>query len=155
MNKKPSKVAHNRPQTFVSQYCPAAQTRPELIFYIINTYVPRLICHLICGCILLAPVLVGFENIFLFWIFFRLHKSRFLFLYIIATYSHFSSLSLQVQVSVMRVGSDTFGDPIFQSGLQNQPSSRICFAQLCQLGAKCENWTFKVNFLCQKSSKSF
>ena len=61
--------------------------------------------------------------------------------------------------SVMRVGSDTFGDPIFQNGLQNQPSSQIisvlgCFAQLCQLGAKCENWTFKVNFLCQKSSES-
>ena len=34
---------------------------------------------------------------------------------------------------VMRVGSDTFGDPIFQKGLQNQPSSGImsvlgCFA---------------------------
>ena len=62
--------------------------------------------------------------------------------------------------SVMRVGTDTFGDPIFQNGLQNQPSSRIisvlgCFAQLCQLGEKCENWTFKVNFLCQKSSESF
>ena len=57
--------------------------------------------------------------------------------------------------SVMRVRSDTFGDPIFQKGLQNQPSSRIisilgCFAQLCQ-----EIWTFKVNFLCQKSSESF
>ena len=62
--------------------------------------------------------------------------------------------------SVMRVGSDTFGDPIFQKGLQNQPFSWIisvlgCFAQLCQLVAKCEYWTFKVNFLCQKSSESF
>ena len=67
---------------------------------------------------------------------------------------------LYMNISVMRVGSDTFGDPIFQNGLQNQPSSRIisilgCFAQLCQLGAKCKNWTFKVNFLCQKSSESF
>ena len=26
---------------------------------------------------------------------------------------------------------------------------------LCQLVAKCEKWTFKVNFLCQKSSESF
>ena len=62
--------------------------------------------------------------------------------------------------SVMRVGSDTFGDPTFQKGLQNQPSSRIisvlgCFAQLCQLVAKCKKWTSKVNFLCQKSSESF
>ena len=61
--------------------------------------------------------------------------------------------------SVMRVGSDTFGDPIFQNSLPNQPSSPIvsilgCFAQLCQLSAKCENWTFKVSFLCQKSSES-
>ena len=37
------------------------------------------------------------------------------------------------QTSVMRVGSDTFGDPIFQKGLQNYPSSGImsvlgCFA---------------------------
>ena len=62
--------------------------------------------------------------------------------------------------SVMRVRSDAFGDPIFQNGLQNQPSFRIisvlgCFAQLCQLVAKCKKWTFKVNFLCQKSSESF
>ena len=66
-------------------------------------------------------------------------------------------LPMNLQGSVMRIGSDTFGNPIFQNGLQNQPSSQIisilgCFAQLCQLGTKCENWTFKVNFLCQKSS---
>ena len=66
-----------------------------------------------------------------------------------------------VIVSVMRVGSDTFCDPIFQKGSQSLPSSQIisilgCFALLCQLalGAKCENWSFKVNFLCQKSSES-
>ena len=35
--KTASKVAHNRPQTFFSQYCLAAQTSPELIFHIINT----------------------------------------------------------------------------------------------------------------------
>ena len=34
--KRTSKVAHNRPQTFFSQYCLAAQTSPELIFHIIN-----------------------------------------------------------------------------------------------------------------------
>ena len=61
---------------------------------------------------------------------------------------------------VMRVGSNTFSDLIFQKGLQNQPSSGItsvlgCFAQICQLGGKCENWTFKVTFLCQKSSEFF
>ena len=61
---------------------------------------------------------------------------------------------------IMRVRNNTFGNPIFQNGLQNQPSSRImsilgCFAQLCQLSAKCKNWTFKVNFLRQKSSESF
>ena len=31
----------------------------------------------------------------------------------------------RLQASVMRVGSDTFGDPIYQKGLQNQPSSPI------------------------------
>ena len=31
-----SKVAHNRPQTLFSQYCPALQTSPELIFHIVN-----------------------------------------------------------------------------------------------------------------------
>ena len=46
------------------------------------------------------------------------------------------------------------------SATQNQPSSQIirvlgCFAQFCQLVAKCENWTYKVNFLCLKSSESF
>ena len=66
----------------------------------------------------------------------------------------------QVVTSVMRVRSDTFSDPIFQKGLQNQPSSQIisilgCFTQLCQLVAKYKKWTFKVNFLCQKLSKSF
>ena len=29
------------------------------------------------------------------------------------------NVDLWVQVSVMRVGTDTFGDPIFQNGLQN------------------------------------
>ena len=44
-----SKVAHNQPQTFFPQHCPAAQTSPELIFHIINIKcVPRLICLLIC-----------------------------------------------------------------------------------------------------------
>ena len=65
-----------------------------------------------------------------------------------------------MQSKVINVQSDTFGNPIFHEGLQNQPFSRIisvlgCFAQLCQLVAKCEKWTFKVNFLCQKSSESF
>ena len=36
LKKRASKVAHNRPQTFFSQYCQAAQTSPELIFHIIN-----------------------------------------------------------------------------------------------------------------------
>ena len=36
IKKRASKFAHNRPQTFFSQYCPAAQTSPELIFHIIN-----------------------------------------------------------------------------------------------------------------------
>ena len=35
IKKRASKVAHNRPQTFFSQYCLAAQTSPELIFHII------------------------------------------------------------------------------------------------------------------------
>ena len=69
---------------------------------------------------------------------------------------HFLS---SISTSVMRLGSDTFGDPIFQNGLQNKPSSQIisiqgCFAYLCQLSTKCKNWTFKVNFLCQKSSET-
>ena len=36
IKKLPSKVAHNRPQTFFSSTGPAAQTSPELIFHIIN-----------------------------------------------------------------------------------------------------------------------
>ena len=36
VKKTPSKVAHNRPQTFFSSTGPAAQTSPELIFHIIN-----------------------------------------------------------------------------------------------------------------------
>ena len=36
MKKTPSKVAHNRPQTFFSSTGPAAQTSPELIFHVIN-----------------------------------------------------------------------------------------------------------------------
>ena len=36
IKKQASKFAHNRPQTFFSQYFPAAQTNPELIFHIIN-----------------------------------------------------------------------------------------------------------------------
>ena len=34
--KRASKVAHNRPQTFFSQYCPAAETSQELISNIMN-----------------------------------------------------------------------------------------------------------------------
>ena len=34
--KTPSKVAHNRPQTFFVFTDPTAQTSPELIFHIIN-----------------------------------------------------------------------------------------------------------------------
>ena len=34
--KLPSKVAHNRPQTFFSCTGPAAQTSPELIFHVID-----------------------------------------------------------------------------------------------------------------------
>ena len=36
IKKPPSKVAHNRPQTFFSSTGPAAQTSPELIFHIIK-----------------------------------------------------------------------------------------------------------------------
>ena len=36
IKKTPSKVAHNRPQTFFSSTGPAAQTSPELIFHIIK-----------------------------------------------------------------------------------------------------------------------
>ena len=36
IKKRASKVAHNRPQTFFSQYCLAAQTSQELIFHIID-----------------------------------------------------------------------------------------------------------------------
>jgi hypothetical protein len=36
LKKLPSKVAHNRPQTFFSCTGPAAQTSPELIFHVIN-----------------------------------------------------------------------------------------------------------------------
>ena len=36
INKQASKVAHNQPQTFFSQYCLAAQTSQELIFHIID-----------------------------------------------------------------------------------------------------------------------
>ena len=34
--KLPSKVAHNRPQTFFSSTDPAAQTSPKLVFHVIN-----------------------------------------------------------------------------------------------------------------------
>ena len=36
LKKPPSKVAHNRPQTFFFMYWLAAQTSPELIFHVIN-----------------------------------------------------------------------------------------------------------------------
>ena len=36
IEKLPSKVAHNRPQTFFSQSSPSAKTSPELIFHIIK-----------------------------------------------------------------------------------------------------------------------
>ena len=36
LKKPPSKVAHNRPQTFFSCTGPAAQTSPELMFHVIN-----------------------------------------------------------------------------------------------------------------------
>ena len=40
------------------------------------------------------------------------------------------SLSVMIIInSVMRVRSDTFGNPIFQKGLQNQPSSRFISVQ--------------------------
>ena len=52
---------------------------------------------------------------------------------------------------VINLKSDTFGSPIFQKVLRNQPFSLIisvpwCFTQLCRLVAKCKNWTFNVNF---------
>ena len=61
---------------------------------------------------------------------------------------------------VKRIGSNTFGDLFIQKVLQNQPSSPIigilwCFAQLCGNVEKCQNLTFKVNILCQKSSESY
>ena len=51
-------------------------------------------------------------------------------------------LTHSMQIRVINLGSDTFGNPIFQKGLQNQPSSPIisilgCFAQLCHL---VKNW---------------
>ena len=36
IRKPPSKIAHNRPQTFIHNTGAAAQTNPELIFHIIN-----------------------------------------------------------------------------------------------------------------------
>ena len=73
---------------------------------------------------------------------------------------YFGNTLPMIRIKNINIRSDTFGNPIFQKGLQNQPFSRIisvlgCFAYLCQLVAKCEKWTFKVNFLCQKSSESF
>ena len=55
------------------------------------------------------------------------------------------------QYKVINLRSDTFGNPIFQMVLQNQPSSRIisvlgCFAWLCQLVAKCKNGLTKSIF---------
>ena len=57
----------------------------------------------------------------------------------------------------IHLGSVTFGNTIIQKVSQNQPSSPIisilgCFVQLCHLIAKCQSWTFKMNFLYQKSS---
>ena len=43
----PSKVAHNRPQTFFSQYWPGCPNQPRIDFSYYK-YVPRLICLLIC-----------------------------------------------------------------------------------------------------------
>ena len=62
-----------------------------------------------------------------------------------------------MEIKVMRVGSDTFGDPFIQKVLQNQPSSPYYKGPWDALPvvAKCENWTFKLNFLCQKLSESF
>ena len=53
----------------------------------------------------------------------------------------------------MKVGSDTFWQPIFQMILQNQQSSPIigafgCFAKHFSLVKMCQNLTFKVTFLC-------
>ena len=52
---------------------------------------------------------------------------------------------------VMRVGRDTFSDPLIQNVLQNQPSFLIisvpgCLAQFCSLVRKCQYQTFKENF---------
>ena len=60
----------------------------------------------------------------------------------------------------MGVGSDTFGDPFIQKVFKiSRPPTIIgileCFAKLCSLVKKCQNLTFKVNFLRQKSSASF
>ena len=68
--------------------------------------------------------------------------------------SHNKSTTMP-KVKVIIVGSDTFGNPIFLEGLQNQPFSRIisvliCFAQLCQLA---KNGLSKSIFY--QSSKSF
>ena len=47
-------------------------------------------------------------------------------LYLISSYIFKYDQNIQsIHNSVMRVGSDTFGDPIFQKGLQNKPSSLI------------------------------
>ena len=39
--------------------------------------------------------------------------------------------------------------------LQSNEITKFCFSIRWQLVKKCQFWTFKVNFLCQKSSESF
>ena len=52
IKKTPSKVAHNRPQTFFSQYCPAAQTSPESIFHIIYISQDSSVSLSVVGCMM-------------------------------------------------------------------------------------------------------
>ena len=48
IRKLPSKVAHNRPQTFFFKYWLGCPNQPRIDFSCYK-YVPRLICLLICG----------------------------------------------------------------------------------------------------------
>ena len=52
--------------------------------------------------------------------------------------THSRQAYFYLHTKVVNLESNTFGSPIFQTGLQNQPSSQIisipgCFAQLCRL----------------------
>jgi hypothetical protein len=47
IKKRTSKVAHNQPQTFFSQYWPGCPNQPRIDFSYYK-YVPRLICLIIC-----------------------------------------------------------------------------------------------------------